>query len=317
MLSQLLNSDHEDFKSMPVTAVVRKESQADTLKENGVEAVVLPDGLDDLNGLADLASQYDIVVQAAYGYHPASAEALIRGLARRQEETGRSTFYVQVSDTLWAIVGKIGMTCTDSERLQVSGTTSIAVSDISPTEVHGGPFSDKDDGIYEYEVKREKILPYVQRTLDVKVVEAGENHGVRTYLIVPPHVYGRGTGLFNRTSQLIPFISKNAIDSGKVKYILPGTSTYGYVHVEDLANLFIAVISRALEDPTLKAGRRGYFFTETGEYSWLELAEAIAQAGYELGAFSSPELTPVDLRNPGVKPWGVDDAMTERIFASS
>lgn len=160
-------------------------------------------------------------------------------------------------------------------------------------------------------------MPYVQRTLDVKVVEAGEEHGVRTYLVLPPLIYGGGTGLFNRASQVIPFLSHNAIEAGKAEYILPGTSRYGYIHVEDLAGLFVAVVARAVEDPRLAAGRRGYFFSETGKFTWVELTEAIARAGHSLGALSSPDPTPVDFGDPEIKPWGVDDAMTERIFASS
>ncbi|SPO05467.1 related to NAD dependent epimerase/dehydratase family protein [Cephalotrichum gorgonifer] len=295
VLTQLKTSELKEVKSLAVTALVRKQGQADLLRDKGVDAVVLPGGLDDTEGLANLASQHDVVVQAAYGYHPASAEALISGLARRQKERGGSPFYVQVS-----------------------GTTSFAESDLSGgAGREGRGFSDKDEGLYEYEVAREEELSYVQRALDVRVVRAGEELGVRTYLVVPPHVYGRGTGYFNRASQIIPFMAKNALQAGKVEYILPGTSRYGYVHVEDLATLFEVTIARALEDPGLAARRRGYFFANTGEYTWFELAEAITRAGHELGALSSAEPAPVELGSPGVKPWGVDDAMTERVFASS
>lgn len=183
--------------------------------------------------------------------------------------------------------------------------------------MQGGPFSDKDDGIYEYELARETARPYVQRMLDLNVIEAGEDHGVRTYLVVAPHVYGRGTGLFNRTSQLIPFLSKNAIELGKVEYVTPGSSMWGYVHVEDLADLFVVLIARAVGDEGLEAGRRGYFFAETGNYAFLDLAGAMARAGYKLGAFGSPEPTPVELGDLGMRPWGVDGNMTETLFASS
>lgn len=97
MLSKLRSSDREDIKTIAVTAVVRKESQANILDETGVTLVVLLGGLDDADRLADLASQHDIVVQAAFGCHPASVEPLIRGLEMRQEATGSSSFYIQVS----------------------------------------------------------------------------------------------------------------------------------------------------------------------------------------------------------------------------
>lgn len=142
-------------------------------------------------------------------------------------------------------------------------------------------------------------------------------YGVRTYLVVAPHVYGRGTGLFNCTSQLIPFLANSAIELGKVEYVHPGNSKWGYIHIEDLADLFVNVIARAVEDPKLEAGRRGYFFAETGDYTFLELARAIATVGHELGVFGSPEPAPVGLGELGIKPFGVDENMMERLFASS
>lgn len=66
-----------------------------------------------------------------------------------------------------------------------------------------------------------------------------------------------------------------------------------------------------------KRGRGGYFFPGTGKYEWVKLTRALAAAGHELGALGSAEVTPVRLGGPPVKPWGVDEAMTERVFASS
>lgn len=96
MLSQLRNSTCEELQSLSITAVVRKQSQIDVLKEKNVEAVLFPRGLDDAQGLAELASQHDIVVHCASGFHPASSQALIRGLARRETREGMSPFYIQV-----------------------------------------------------------------------------------------------------------------------------------------------------------------------------------------------------------------------------
>jgi hypothetical protein len=62
-------------------------------REQGIKAVVLPVGLDDIEGLEKLGSQHD-VLHAATGKHSESAKALITGLAKRR--AGRDCFYIQV-----------------------------------------------------------------------------------------------------------------------------------------------------------------------------------------------------------------------------
>ena len=200
---------------------------------------------------------------------------------------------------------------------QLSGTNNLAVSDVSSSHTRRTAFSDRDEGIYEYEVDRERVDPFLQRTTNVKVVETGDELGIRTYIIMPPEIYGRGTGYFNRTSYAIPLMIENALKLGKVEYIHPGTSRSGHVHIEDLGTLFEVVIAAAIADPELPAGKCGYFFANTGEYTWYELSESIARAGHALGALDSPVPTPVSLSGEGVQWWGGDPVQTERIFAST
>lgn len=55
----------------------------------------MPGGLDDAEGLANLASQNDVVIHAATGYNTGSEEALITGLDRRKD-TGESPIYIHI-----------------------------------------------------------------------------------------------------------------------------------------------------------------------------------------------------------------------------
>lgn len=200
---------------------------------------------------------------------------------------------------------------------KLSGTTNLSVGTVTGAGGDSIPFSDQDGGIYEYEVKRENISPYAQRTTDVTVVSMGESLGIRTYIIMPPLVYGQGTGLFNQRSQQIPMLIRNALQSGRAEYIAPGTASIGHVHVEDLAALFVAVIVEALAKPELASGRNGYFFAGTGRHSWVEVAQYIATDGYALGALESANAAPIDLTAAAAKFWEGDEIHTERILASS
>lgn len=134
---------------------------------------------------------------------------------------------------------------------------------------------------------------------------------------MPPLIYGRGTGFFNQTSIQIPTLVRHAISSGRAEYISPGTSAIGHVHVQDLAAQFEAVLARALADTGLPGGRRGFFFSNTGEHTWVEVAGKIARTGYELRALGSAEAVGVGLRDVAAKLFNGDVALAEAIFASS
>lgn len=81
---------------MSITALVRKQEQADLLKQKGVDAVVFR-GLDDSEFLRKTASEYDYVIHTPTGFHTASAVALIEGLAERKRQTGRDVYFIHVS----------------------------------------------------------------------------------------------------------------------------------------------------------------------------------------------------------------------------
>ena len=96
VLDSLLHSLHENIRTLTITALVRTESQSETLERNGIRSIVLEGGLDDSSGLTHLASQHDIVVNAATGFHAASARAFITGLAARKKSVSMDVFYIHV-----------------------------------------------------------------------------------------------------------------------------------------------------------------------------------------------------------------------------
>lgn len=96
MLTQLLSSKDPNIKELILTAVVRRQDQADVLSKTGVRTELFK-SLDDTEHLRRLASEHDIVFHCATGLHTASAEALVLGLGDSMKKTGRQTFYIHVS----------------------------------------------------------------------------------------------------------------------------------------------------------------------------------------------------------------------------
>ena len=84
------------LKSSTVSAIVRKQEQVDILQRHGVSSILF-DGLDDINRLRQIASQFDIVVHCATGLHTKSAVALILGLGDSVKDGGKQKYYIHVS----------------------------------------------------------------------------------------------------------------------------------------------------------------------------------------------------------------------------
>ncbi|KAK1999475.1 NAD dependent epimerase/dehydratase [Colletotrichum falcatum] len=289
VLSQLLNSSHPQIRSLDITALVRKQEQANLLKQKGIEAVVY-EGLDDSDFLKKTASEYDYVIHTPTGFHTGSAVALIEGLAQRKLLTGKDVHFIHTS-----------------------GTSNIAER-ASSKEVH--EWSDLEK-VFEFEEAKEKQEAYGQRTTDIAVVNSGEKTGVKTYIMMPPTIYGRGTGLFNQSSIQIPSIIRGAIKAGVAEYVGDGKGCLGHVHITDLALLYELVLKKVLSGEEIPFGRRGIYFSNTGSHNWRDLAEHVGKAGVTLGALKSPEPRSVTLEEAASKWLKATPQVAEMNYASS
>jgi hypothetical protein len=92
----MLYSSLSETNDLLITALVRKQVQADLLKGRGINTILLQ-GLDDFDFLKKLASEHDHVLRTVTGSHDSSAVALIERLAERKKQTGKETYYIYVS----------------------------------------------------------------------------------------------------------------------------------------------------------------------------------------------------------------------------
>ena len=129
----------------------------------------------------------------ASGFHTEGARALITGLGQRKKAIGKDICY-----------------------FHTTGTSNIGDNPLTKAYYEPRILSDTDD-LYTYLKGREAKDIYAQCTTDIASVDTGLKHGVKTYLIMSPTIYGIGTGLFNRTSLQIPGLIRSAIKRGKVQ----------------------------------------------------------------------------------------------------
>ncbi|RSL65929.1 hypothetical protein CEP54_003962 [Fusarium duplospermum] len=259
-LTTLLTSGSALAQPSAITALVRKKDQADILASQGVKTSIFPD-LDDSEHLKLAAAEHDVVIHAASGFHLGSALALIEGLGQRKIHKGGKVHYIHTSGT-WNLAGP--------------ELTSEA-----------GEF--KEDHLIDHLRKLEEESPFSQRTTLLEVIAAAEKHGVEAHILLPPDIYGQGTGLLKKhTPQLFDLVRK-AIDVGYPEYIGDGLGGAGHVHIADLAELYKVMILRILQDEDVPSGREGLFFTETGYHNWFDVAKIIGEVGVSRGVLKSAD----------------------------
>ena len=117
-----------------------------------------------------------------------------------------------------------------------------------------------------------QVIPLPARAPRLALIEdirAFAKNGVRTVVVAPPMIYGKGMGLHPHSIQ-IPKMITVARDNGIAKHVGPGTNLWSCVHVDDLAELYLAALERA------PAG--AFYYAENGtENSMHDITETIAR----------------------------------------
>jgi nucleoside-diphosphate-sugar epimerase len=218
-----------------------------------------------------------------------STKAIISGLNQRTKETGKPVIYIHTSGT--------GVLTEDVRGKKGSNTV---YSDLNPDQING-----LDD-------------EQIHRNVDLLVINsADDNPLLKSVIVLPPLIYGIGTGPFNRTSIQLPLLIRAALKRHKAEMIGPGEATWNNVHIDDLSDAYIIIFDQLLAaygpdaksntqaSPYLTTGREGYYFTENGEHTWRQLSEKIGEVLYRKGIIKSPEVTSFPDDEVESSLWGV------------
>ncbi|KAH6708794.1 hypothetical protein BKA61DRAFT_614899 [Leptodontidium sp. MPI-SDFR-AT-0119] len=270
ILAALLSSEYGLVKKCTISCLVRGEDKARILASQGVRPILF-NSLDETDVLARVASEHDVVIHAASGFHILSARALILGLAQRRKETGKEVHYIHTS-----------------------GTSNVADRPITG-EYHEKrfPLSDKDD-IYSYEKMRDMKVPYAQRTTDIVVIETGLEVNVKTYILMSCSIYGIGTNPLLQLAH-VPILIRLSLEAGQVAVVGDGKATWDHVHITDVSRLYELILAKILDGVDIPNGKKGIYFVEAGHHSWLELSQRIAEAGVTLHALKTTALQTLSL----------------------
>jgi nucleoside-diphosphate-sugar epimerase len=101
-----------------------------------------------------------------------------------------------------------------------------------------------------------------------EAVLAAARRGVRSVVIRPSLIYGRGLGVDGLSVQ-VPRLIEQAQRTGIPHHIGPGRNIWAHVHMHDLVPLYLAAL--------VKAPAGSLFYAENGEASFKALAQAIGR----------------------------------------
>lgn len=258
VVNQLLSSQNPALVNSCLTLLLRGNSRADDYRKAWGDRSnpFVYEGLDDIETTTNIAAEHDIVLNMTLGFHAASAQALLRGLAQRKVKTGRPVYMVQLS-----------------------GASNLGDQPVTGAYVEDQEFDDARDDIYASERIREALRPYLQRTTELGVIDEGLRLGVKTLVIMPPLVFGVGTGLHNRISVQIPVYVEAALQYGKGVVVGEGKGELDHVHVRDLASLYEIVVVDIIKThgANLPQGKKGIMFASNGRHNWEEVGRRVGQ----------------------------------------
>jgi len=249
VLSQLIASTAPSIQSLTFDLLIREDAQAKKLKETyGTRVNTIKwRGLQDTLFIEDTASNYDIIINIGSGFIPSGAIAFVNGLARGINAEKPAPW-----------------------MLHISGCTNLSDRPLTQRPVPLREWNDEADSshILDHMKKLDDMDPYSQRTTEIDVLETAAELGVQAISVNVPCIFGEGAGLFNKQGLVIPLIMMYVVQHG-YGWKLNETANFDWVHVMDLAHIYVLLVQTILEREDrgvgyLPTGRNGILFAAVG-----------------------------------------------------
>ncbi|KAI8301265.1 hypothetical protein K4K59_001081 [Colletotrichum sp. SAR11_240] len=244
--------------------------------------------LDDAQTLTRLASQHDLVINAASGFHPSSAEALVLGLAQR-----RKTHHRPGAPPPWMI--------------HTSGTSNIADRPLSGVP---RPDVEHDDAnapaVFAFEEAENRREWYPQRAAELVVLRTASETGVSAASIQAPCIFGTGSGLFNRAGLMVPVMMSFVLTHGFGIRVGDGSGCIDTVHVADLADLYVLCVRDIVHNAgaNVPSGTGGIIFPAVGRTLTAEIPKRCLDVAFATGNLPLED----GPQAPEIREWSIEDA---------
>lgn len=140
----------------------------------------------------------------------------------------------------------------------------------SGSSIVGDASGGKGGGQVYYEGQLPEATPdKAARVAIDDLVIAAAKQGVRSAVLCNTLIYGKSLGV-NRDSVQLPRLLKQARKSGVVRHVGPGENVWSNVFIEDVVDLYALALEKT------PAGT--FYFVESGEASFVDMSNAMAEA---------------------------------------
>lgn len=305
MLDHLIRSEEPSIKLLTIDVLVRDNEAREILHKAYGDRVrpILWTGFTDIPFVADTAANYDIIINAGTGFVPDGAKALVHGLARRTSPVLRVPWMIHTS-----------------------GCSNLADRPLTQIAHPDRIWDDADSkAVYEFLAAEDARDPYPQRTTEVSVLASAEEAGVQAVSLNSPCIFGTGTGLFNRQGFIIPLFTRYVVRHGH-GFKLNETASFDWVHVEDLAGVYVLLVRAILEREDhgvgyIPTGKHGIISTAVGRVLQTEMMRLCLDAAFDAGVLpredtpKKKEVRQVELKELAEEIMGGLVDMAERSWA--
>lgn len=215
--------------------------------------------------------------------HVVAAEAIAKGAAVHSSD--KPLYWIHTSGT--------GILCWESAEKQNYG------------EVLEKVYNDWD-GVSELTSLPDKAM---HRNVDkIVLATSATNPGaVKTAIVCPPTIYGRGRGPVNQRSMQLPAACQAVLKRGEGFVVGAGKNIWTQSHIEDLSEIYLFLGEAALSGGGKASwGEEGYYLTDNGPFAWGDVFREIAKVAYKKGFVASDSaesipLSEVDEIHPRLK----------------
>jgi nucleoside-diphosphate-sugar epimerase len=214
----------------------------------------------------------------AHGIEPVRGELSSHSVVRNAARGADAVINCANAEDPFVVAALLeGLAGSGKAFLHTSGTSVVG-------DKAAGKFSPK---IFHEDTPFEPLPEKIQRVAVQRAVLAAAAQGVRSVVLCPCLIYGRGRGA-NPDSIQVPSLIRQAVRSGIPRYIGEGENIWSTVHVDDVAAAYLLALEGA------RAG--SFYYIENGEASLKSIVQSIARL---LGGKQPPQS------------WSIDEAIAE------
>ncbi|BGP25452.1 hypothetical protein JCM10295v2_004377 [Rhodotorula toruloides] len=232
-----------------ISALCRDEKKVDKLREMGVRPVM--GELSDDEVISREAATSDIIMHVATADDLPSVKSILKGLSQRSSSRPPA-IYIHTSGT--------GVLTTPHPEDMI--------------------FNDKDQAKFDKEIPDD--APH--RNVDLTIKDAVDNKKVnaKIAIMLPPLIYGIGTGPFNQISMQIPWWLQESVKNNKVVRYGP-KKRWNNINIRNLVPAYLTLLSHLEQSDTIKTL---YHIAETAEHEWGDVGTAMHKVLTDKGLIS-------------------------------